>query len=205
MTQPIGELTDTLRVKSRVDEPSEVAWLIAAAITEALEDRGLVIDGVFHGLFDDQHVFKKGRKTVGDVWEILPYENFLVTGELLPVDLKVVMEEVFQSLETRSLTGFKMLLEGKGRERRLTSLFLADGRPLDPAKRYRIAVNTFDARSAGHRFMKLRDLLDRPEAKCTFHPVQTRDALIDYFRRHKVVHRTGPRGRAMQEQASQSA
>jgi hypothetical protein len=35
--------------------------------------------------------------------------------------------------------------------------------------------------------MKLRALLDRPEANRVLHPVQTRDAVIDYFRRHKVV------------------
>jgi len=35
--------------------------------------------------------------------------------------------------------------------------------------------------------MKLRALLERPEANCTLHPLQTRDALIDYFRRHKLV------------------
>jgi hypothetical protein len=52
-----------------------------------------------------------------------------------------------------------------------------------------IAFNSFDSRSAGHRFMKLRGLLETPAANCTMHPVQTRDALIDYFRRHKVVHR----------------
>jgi hypothetical protein len=85
-----------------------------------------------------------------------------------------------------------MLFEGRGRDRRLTSLCLADGQPLDLSKRYRIAFNTFDSRSAGHRFMKLRDLLERPDAKCAFHPVQTRDAVIDYFRRHKVVRRNSP-------------
>ena len=164
--------------------------LIAAAVTESLQERGRPIDGVFHGLFDDQRALKKGSKTVGDIWEILPYENFLVTGELLPIELKVVMEEVFQSYEARSLTGFKMRLEGKGKEFRLTSLCRDDGSPLDPSRRYRIALNTFDSRSAGHRFMKLRELLDRPEAKCTFHPVQTRDALIDYFRRHLVIRRS---------------
>ncbi len=37
--------------------------------------------------------------------------------------------------------------------------------------------------------MKLRSILERPESNCTFHPVQTREALIDYFRRHQVVHR----------------
>jgi len=35
----------------------------------------------------------------------------------------------------------------------------------------------------------LRALLDRAEANCVLHPVQTRDAVIDYFRRHKVVQR----------------
>jgi hypothetical protein len=30
-------------------------------------------------------------------------------------------------------------------------------------------------------------LLETSAANCTLHPVQTRDALIDYFRRHKIV------------------
>jgi hypothetical protein len=38
--------------------------------------------------------------------------------------------------------------------------------------------------------MKLRAFLERSEAKCTLHPMQTRDALIGYFQRHKIVHRT---------------
>ena len=37
--------------------------------------------------------------------------------------------------------------------------------------------------------MKLRAFLVRPEANCILHPVQTRDALIGYFQRHKIVHR----------------
>lgn len=189
LAEAIGELAETLSVKPLRGEPSEVGALIAAAIREALEERGLPIDGVFHGLFEEKHAFKKGPKTVGDIWEILPYENFLVTGELTPIELKVVMEEVFQSRETRSLAGFKMLVEGQGRDRRLTSLRWVDGRPLDSSQRYRVAFNTFDSRSAGHRFIKLRALLEQSAANCTFHPVQTREALIDYFRRHKVVHR----------------
>jgi hypothetical protein len=56
-----------------------------------------------------------------------------------------------------------------------------DGRPLDRGKKYVIAFNAFDSRSAGHRFMKLRTLLEAPSANCTLHQVQTRDALIDYF------------------------
>ena len=187
LAEPVGELVETLSVRSAPGEPSGVEKLIAAAVMETLAGRGLEVDGVFHGLFDDRHVFKKGRKTIGDLWEILPYENYLVTAELTPLELKVMMEEVFQSRERRSLASFEISVTGDGRERRLTSLRTAEGRPLDPAKRYRIALNTFDAQSAGHRFMKLRSILERPESKCIFHPVQTREALIDYFRRHKVI------------------
>jgi hypothetical protein len=37
--------------------------------------------------------------------------------------------------------------------------------------------------------MKLRAFLETPAASCMLHQVQTRDALIDYFRRHKIVHK----------------
>ena len=66
---------------------------------------------------------------------------------------------------------------------------LANRQPLHHDRKYTIAFNSFDARSGGHRFMKLRAFLERPEANCILHPVQTRDAVIDYFNRHKVVHR----------------
>ena len=189
LAQPIGELAENLSVRTRPGEPSAVVALIAAAITEALTEHGLTIDGVFHGLFDERHAFRKGPKTVNDIWTILPYENFLVTAELGAVELKVMMEEVFQSRETRNLVGFHLSIAGEGRERRLTSLRLADGRALDPARRYRIAMNTFDASSGGHRFMKLRQMLAEPEARLSFHPIQTREAVIAYFVRHKTIER----------------
>ena len=100
-----------------------------------------------------------------------------------------MMEEVYASREPRSLLGITVRVEGRGLDRRITSMNFPDGRSLERDKRYVIAVNSFDARSGGHHFMKLRALLDRPESNCVLHPVQTRDALVDYFRRHKVVQR----------------
>jgi 2',3'-cyclic-nucleotide 2'-phosphodiesterase/3'-nucleotidase len=187
LAEPIGELAETLSTRAQPGEPSPLASLIAAAVAETLEEQGLPIDGVFHGLFDE-HAFRRGRKTIGDIWIVLPYENFLVTAELDPLALKVMMEETFESRESRSLAGFRFSLAGEGL-RRLTDLRLADGRPLDAARRYRIAMNTFDASSGGHRFMKLCQILARPEARLTFHPIQSRDALIAYFRRHQVINR----------------
>jgi len=194
LAQPIGELAETFRARSRPGRPSDLVRLIAAAIMEALRERSVPVDGVMHGVFDEKRDFAAGPKTVKDIWNILPYENYVVTAELSPDEIKMIMEEVYASHEQRNLLGFEVRTEGRGYDRRVISLTLENGRPLDRAKKYMIAFNTFDSRSAGHHFMKLRGVLETPAANCIMHPVQTRDALIDYFQCHKVVHKIGAAG-----------
>ena len=189
LAQPIGELKETLHARGRRGHPSEIEKLIDAAITETLAERSIMVDAVMHGVFDENAKLAAGLTTVNDIWNIVPYENLIVTATLSPDEIKSVMEEVYASHEPRSLLGIAVKVEGRGLDRRITSMTFPDGRGLERDKRYVIAVNSFDARSGGHHFMKLRALLERPEAKCVLHPVQTRDAVIDYFRRHKVVQR----------------
>ena len=189
LAQPIGELTETLHARGRRGHPSEIEKLIGAAITETLAQRRINVDAVMHGVFDENARLAAGLTTVNDIWNIIPYENLIVTAALAPDEIKSVMEEVYASYEPRSLLGIAVRVEGRGLDRRITSMTLPDGRAVERDKRYVIGLNSFDARSGGHHFMKLRALLDRPEANCVLHPVQTRDAVIDYFRRHKVVQR----------------
>ena len=191
LAQPIGELTKTLHARGRRGQPSEIEKLIGAAITEALAERSIVVDAVMHGVFDENAKLSASLTTVNDIWNIIPYENLIVTATLSADEIKSVMEEVNAGHEPRSLLGIAVGAEGRGPDCRITSMTFPDGRALERDKRYMIAFNSFDARSGGHHFMKLRALLDRPEANCVLHPVQTRDAVIDYFRRHKVVHRIG--------------
>jgi 2',3'-cyclic-nucleotide 2'-phosphodiesterase (5'-nucleotidase family) len=194
LAQPIGELRQTLRAYSRPGQPSDIEKLIGAAIREALLDRNVAVDGVMHGVFDENADLFAGPKTVNDIWNVIPYENFIVTAALSPDELKAVMEEVYASHERRNLLGFAVKLEGYGANCRITAMTLEDGRPLERSKKYLIAFNSFDSRSAGHHFMKLRALLETPSANYVMHPVQTRDALIDYFRRHKIVHKIATAG-----------
>ena len=189
LSSPVGELAETLRGRSRPGIPSDVERLIGAAIGEALVARKVPVDGVMHGAFDDRAGLVAGPKTLNDIWTLIPYENYIVTAQLSPEEIKTVMEEVFASHEKRNLLGFELKTQGRGNDCRIVSITLADGRPLDRNKKYDIAFNSFDSRSGGHHFMKLRALLERPEANYVLHPVQTRDALIDYFQRHKIVHR----------------
>jgi 5'-nucleotidase / UDP-sugar diphosphatase len=189
LSEPIGELAETLRGRSRPGRPSDVERLIGAAIMELLMERSVPVDGVMHGTFDDKADLVAGTKTVHDVWSIIPYENYIVTAQLSPEEIKIAMEDTFASHEKRNLLGFEVKTEGHGDDCKIVSMTLANQEPLDRNKKYVIAFNSFDARSGGHHFMKLRAFLERPEANCILHPVQTRDALIGYFQRHKIVRR----------------
>ena len=138
-------------------------------------------------MFEGTRDLPPGPKTIADIWQILPYENYLVTAELTHDDLRAVMEEMYVTHDSRSLVGFDVQTNGAGPDRRVVSLAPRNGRVRPRGEKYIIAFNTFDSRSAGQKFMKLRSILESAEARCLFHHMQTRDALIDYFRRHKVV------------------
>src|SRR5437868_3782843 len=194
LEEPIGELAETLHAHGRPGEPSDLERLVGMAIMEALRERDVPVDGAMHGVFDERSNFIAGPKTINDIWNVLPYENYVVTAELLPDEIEMIMEEVYASHERRNLLGFEVRTERRGYERRVTSMTL-DDRPLDRGKKYVIAFNAFDSRSAGHRFMKLRTLLETASANCALHQVQTRDALIDYFRRHRIVHKIAAAGK----------
>ena len=161
LAQPIGELTETLHARGRRGHPSEIEKLIGAAITETLAERSIMVDAVMHGVFDENAKLAAGLTTINDIWNIIPYENLIVTATLSPDEIKGMMEEVYASHEPRSLLGIAVRVEGRGLDRRITSMSFPDGRALERDKRYLIAVNSFDARSGGHHFMKLRALLDK--------------------------------------------
>jgi 2',3'-cyclic-nucleotide 2'-phosphodiesterase/3'-nucleotidase len=189
LVEPIGELAETLHGRSSPGRPSDVEKLIGAAIMEALMERTVPVHGVMHGTFNDKPDVVAGIKTVKDVWSIIPYENYIVTAQLSPDEIKIAMEDVFVSHEKRNLLGFDVKTEGHGDGCKIVSMTLVNRQPLDRSKKYMIAFNSFDARSGGHHFMKLREFLERSEARCILYPLQTRDALIAYFQRHKIVRR----------------
>src|SRR6266566_6211261 len=105
LSSPVGVLAETLRSRSRPGVPSDVERLIGAAIREALLERNAPVDGVMHGAFDDKATFGAGPKTLNDIWNVLPYENYIVTAELTTEEIRTVMEEVYASHEKRNLLG----------------------------------------------------------------------------------------------------
>jgi 2',3'-cyclic-nucleotide 2'-phosphodiesterase (5'-nucleotidase family) len=188
LKREIGELADKLPCKGAPGEPAPSLKLIMSAIRHSLEKRSQKIDGVLHGLFLDDKDLAAGKKTIADAWEIIPYENRLATVELAGADLVSVMQETMgANFSTHGLSGFKVSATGQGRGLKVSGITLTDGKPLDAAKRYRIALNGFDAQSGGRRYELLRDLCAAPEAKLTLHDIESRDAVIEFFTDRKVV------------------
>src|SRR5205085_30854 len=136
LAQPIGTLAETLRVRGRPGEPSDVEALIGTAIVEALRERGATMDGAMHGVFNEKKNFVAGPKTINDIWDLIPFENYLVKAELTSEEIKTAMEEVYASREPRNLLGFEIETQGVGYERRITAMRLADGATLERDKRY---------------------------------------------------------------------
>ncbi|MFZ4776888.1 MAG: 5'-nucleotidase C-terminal domain-containing protein, partial [Terrimicrobiaceae bacterium] len=183
LASPAGTINAQLSVKgSGPGQPGEVQRLIGTAILAALAGRGCQADAVLHGSFSEEDL-TAGEKTVGDIWGVIPYENFVITGDLTPGEITTAMGDVYwgPGKTGLQLMGIQVKLAEGPRTKRIEGLADKDGQPLDSARRYRIAMNTFDASSAGQRLMKLRAIMESPSANATIHPVQTREALIEFL------------------------
>ncbi|MEJ0000245.1 MAG: bifunctional UDP-sugar hydrolase/5'-nucleotidase [Verrucomicrobiota bacterium] len=190
LAQPIGELKEPFGVRSTFGQPSDVERLIASGMSAALRKRGVTVDAVLHGLFENPRTLVPGPKTVADAWTILPYENGIVTAELSYGDLLAVARELGASTEARSLMGVRVAGgPAAGGGFRVDALQAADGAPLAANGTYRLACNAYDAQSAGQRFPVLARVVAQAGARRVLHPVSTRDALIDFFAERGQVSR----------------
>ena len=181
LAQPIGELTEPFNVASSFGHPSDIERLIASGIIAALRKRGVEVDAVVHGLFDDQHPLAPGAKTIADAWTVLPYENQIVTIDLAHADLLALAQELGASTEPRNLMGLRLAGTAAGKAFQVEALLAVDGSLLPAKPAYRIALNAYDSQSAGQRFPTIGRLVAQPANRRVLHPIQTRDALIDFF------------------------
>jgi len=147
--------------------------------------RGMAVDGVIHGMLFTEEPWPAGRKTIRDTWEIIPFENFIVTAELTLEALKAVAAESWAA--RRPLMGLQAIYAGRGREMKCVSIKDGSGRELEASRRFRIAVNSYDAAGGGGRLEILRRVMDEPASKRTLHRLQSRALLVDLMRDRSPV------------------
>jgi 2',3'-cyclic-nucleotide 2'-phosphodiesterase/3'-nucleotidase len=182
LTQKIGELAEPFAVISAFGQPSDVERLIGSAMMATLRKQGLEIDAVVHGLFDDKHPFLPGAKTVADTWTLLPYENQIVTIELSRADFFALAQDCGSTTrDFRNVMGVRIIGSSQSSRFQVQDIRTAEGSPLPVKPFYRIALNSYDSQSAGQRFLTVAKLVARPSVRRILHPIQIRDALIDFF------------------------
>jgi 2',3'-cyclic-nucleotide 2'-phosphodiesterase/3'-nucleotidase len=182
LEQPAGLLAEALSATSMEGQSSEVERLIGAALWAGLVKRQIRPDGIVHGSFGGNDL-AAGPKTIGEWWKVIPFENFIVTGEFTPAELCLLAEDTLTGKDRRSWFGLKPVWA----DRKVIAVTGPGGKKLEEGRRYRLAMNSYDAASGGQRFLKVRALMEQPRSKRTWHPIQTREALIEFMTEKKQV------------------
>lgn len=172
LSRKIGNVTREISGKG---PNNELVRLFCEFFSEALRRNGTPVDGVFHGTFGTDNL-PVGEITVEDCWQMLPYENLLMTAVLSAQDLiEVVREDRSRGYSDRILWPFEIALDDNGQVTR----FDHQGKPVAPDAKFTIAFNTYDGQSAGRTMMRLREILLQPAARRTVTRIDTRGALIE--------------------------
>jgi len=87
-----------------------------------------------------------GDITRGAIYEVMPFDNTIVTIELSGADVAKALEQALKYDRVTQVGGLRYVFDPKRPAMsRVTQLTLADGTPIDPAKVYKVAVNNFMA------------------------------------------------------------
>jgi 5'-nucleotidase / UDP-sugar diphosphatase len=187
----IGEATGEFDTRGGPRKETPVHDLIFKAIAEALGKQGTSVDAIVHGIFERRATLRQGPVTMRDIWKIVPYENTIGVVQLTPAELRDVLNEnldAYNNSSFRGIWGLKWTFDPDGKKgERTISLLREDGTTLATTQRLAVAFNSYDLASGGLRWKRLRDLVDRPEAKLAEYDVQVREALINYIRKHGSI------------------
>ena len=125
----------------------------------------------------------EGNITISDLYEIMPYDNYLVVFDLPGSEIKKAIDHGIMNpnITDGQFAGLKVEYDGtKPFESRITSIALADGTPLDMNKSYKVVVNDFMFTGGDkYDFSKATNVVE------TYIPI--RDALIDEIKAAKTI------------------
>lgn len=185
LDQPAGVLADELSHQRKGQTPTDIERLIGRSIFDGLAARDIKVDAVMHGMLFTDEPWTAGEKSIRNVWEIIPFENFIVTVDVTLEALKAIAAEGWAS--RRPLLGLSATYAGRGRDMKCTSIKDHLGRELEASRRYRIAMNSYDAAGGGGRLKTLRTVIDDPANKRTLHKLQSRALMVDLLRENNPL------------------
>lgn len=179
LDQVIGS-TET-EITSSYDLPgcSPMQQLLSMAIAEA---SGAEL--VLHGVLTDYDL-PPGDIRMGDVWKFVPYENRIGIAHLTASEIEEILTENLQhkgSYGWMGVYGMNYNLYKHGEHYRVDDLRYEDGSWPHGRRRIPVAMNSYVLASGGQKFLRLRSLVSKPEARLEILDIQTREAVIEFIK-----------------------
>jgi len=128
---------------------------------------------------------KSGPVTYRNVFEVMPFDNMLVSFKCSGEFLKRIIETRIEGgRHGMIVSGGKVVYSRKRKNYdRVTTLYIA-GKPWDPKRIYTVA--TTDFLMQGNAGLTL--LTQVPESDITNSQINLRDAIVDYFKKNSPIH-----------------
>lgn len=175
----IGELTAPL-VHSRTDKGSNS--LLGRWSSESLREK-MGVDLVVNNGGLLRRTLEQGKITMGDMYEIAPFDNTLVTLKMKGKDIKQVLDHGIMMPKTTDgqFYGMKVYYDSKlPYEKKIVKLETLDGKEVDMEKYYTVCINEFILTGGdGYDFSKAIDVKDTN--------LVLRDVLVEIIKEQKTI------------------
>lgn len=133
--------------RGRKGEPNALGFWMADLMREAAaKATGLKVDAAITNSGGLRANLRRGPVTVGDIYEVMPFDNEVVVVEIKGSDL---IHAVKQGLERRAgepVSNLKTALSGTP-DKPVCAVAFADGGAIDPEAMYRVATSDYLAKS----------------------------------------------------------
>jgi len=181
----IGENKRELTAEPEKGGQSGVQTLISAAIAESVK-----AEVVFHGTLSSAGL-RPGGVRMSDAWRMMPYENTIAKAGLTLDEIREILEENSKfcgKSQFRGVYGVAYDLNPRAPPgERVSNLRLENGRAIKSGERISFAVNSYDLASAGGRFPRLREIMERPASRLEETDRDTRAAVVEYIGKHSPL------------------
>ncbi len=130
-----------------------------------------------------RRTLEKGDITMGDLYEVMPFDNYLVVMDLPGEDIKKAIDHgiINPNITDGSFSGLIVEFDSsKEFENRITKITLSDGTPLDMKKTYRVVTNDFIFTGGDNYNFKNATNVDE-----TYVPV--RDVFVEVIKKAKTI------------------
>lgn len=130
-----------------------------------------------------RRTLEKGQITMGDLYEIMPFDNYLVVMDLKGADLKKAIDHGINMPKTTDGAFSGLIVEYDKNlpyGEQITKITLQDGTPVDMNKTYRVVVNDFMFTGGdGYDFSNATNVDE------TYIPI--RDVLVEKIKKEKTI------------------